>query len=51
MAGWRFFTFENNQTTVIGAPSIGWAIDYDDMVVYTSTPPNIDANGNPCIGP
>lgn len=26
-------------------------IDYDDIVIYNTTPPNIDAHGNPYIGP
>ncbi|MBI5543295.1 MAG: hypothetical protein HY901_05365 [Deltaproteobacteria bacterium] len=46
--GWRWFGFEENQN----APANGRAmsIDYDDMVVYNTPPPNRDAAGNPFIG-
>ena len=48
-AGFTWFDFQNNQAS----PSNGKVIyvDTDDMVVYTSTPPNRDASGNPYIGP
>lgn len=47
--GWIDFTFEENQNSVAsGAP---YSIDYDDMVIYNTTPPNVDANGKAFIGP
>jgi len=47
--GWEYFTFEDNQAY----PGNGGAmsVDYDDIVVYTTTPPGRDANNNPYIGP
>lgn len=47
--GWVSFKFEENQNSVAsGAP---YYIDYDDMVIYNTTPPNTDANGKAFIGP
>lgn len=46
--GWDHIIFEENQKYVSGGP---YAIDYDDMVVYNTTPPNVDTSGNPMIGP
>jgi hypothetical protein len=48
--GWRTITFENNQGYPIGAPPEGYTVDYDDMVIYNTPPPNRDANNNPYIG-
>ena len=47
--GWNYFDLHTNQN----APSNGKTmyIDYDDMTIYNTTPPNRDAAGNPYIGP
>lgn len=47
--GWSYFTFDSNQSSP--ANSKESYVDYDDMVVYSTTPPNLDTNGNPFIGP
>lgn len=47
--GWTFFQFNANCYD----PDNGDVayVDYDDIVVYNTTPPNTDASGNPYIGP
>ncbi len=48
-AGWKKFFFHENQNNPgNGRPMY---VDYDDMVIYNTTPPNRDAQGNPFIGP
>jgi len=47
--GVTWFDFQNNQASLANGRVI--YVDTDDMVVYTSTPPNRDASGNPYIGP
>lgn len=53
--GWKWFDFHNNQNAPANASGlIGQAtayVDYDDMMIYNTTPPNKDAQGNPFIGP
>ena len=54
-AGWGGFHFTSNQahTDNLNGPignSIAY-VDYDDMVIYNQTPPNVDEHGNPFIGP
>lgn len=54
-AWWKYFDFENNQryTDQMNGP-IGDKlayIDYDDMTIYNTVPPNKDSNWNPFIGP
>lgn len=46
--GWSEFVFEENGKYISDGP---WTVDYDDMVIYNSTPPNTDSGGNPFIGP
>lgn len=46
--GWDYFEFDSNQNAPIGGP---YYVDYDDMVIYNSPPPNLDANSNSFIGP
>lgn len=47
--GWTNFLVGSNQNT----PDNGRCmyVDYDDIVIYNSTPPNTDEHGNPFIGP
>lgn len=47
--GWENFEFLSNQKD----PGLerAYYVDYDDMAIYNSTPPNLDANGNSFIGP
>lgn len=45
--GWDHFYFEENQKYISNGP---WYVDYDDVVVYNTTPPNTDSYGNPMIG-
>ena len=47
--GWDYFHFLSNQKN----PGLErpYYVDVDDMVIYNTTPPNRDANGNPFIGP
>ena len=40
--------FHENQYSPSGGP---YYVDYDDMVIYDTTPPNVDAASNPMIGP
>lgn len=53
-AGWHWFDFHSNQNSVgnasgpIGLPYA--YVDYDDMAIYNTTPPNLDAKGNAFIG-
>jgi hypothetical protein len=53
--GWTHFIFNENQNSVSNANGpIGASVayvDYDDMAIYNTTPLNIDAHGNPFIGP
>lgn len=46
--GWDYFEFDSNQNAPIGGP---YYVDYDDMVIYNSPPPNVDVGGNSFIGP
>ncbi len=48
--GWLYFDFlENNQRTGLERP---YYVDFDDMVIYNTTPPNVDpVHGIPWIGP
>lgn len=46
--GWVNYQFHSNQATPGNGQAM--AVDYDDMAVYNSTPPNVDAFGNPFIG-
>lgn len=47
--GWTWFEMASNQN----APNNGRVeyVDYDDIIIYNQTPPNLDANGNSFIGP
>ena len=47
--GWVSMLIGSNQNK----PDNGrcMAVDYDDIVIYTETPPNTDPHGNPWIGP
>ena len=49
MEGWTNFGIGSNQNS----PDNGrcMAVDFDDVVVYNQTPPNLDAFGNAFIGP
>jgi hypothetical protein len=47
-AGWNYFHFHSNQNSPVYGP---YSVDYDDMVIYNTTPPNRDTEGNPFIGP
>lgn len=49
ISGWDYFNFLSNQKY----PDNGEAmyVDFDDMVVYNTTPPNTDDDGNAYIGP
>ena len=53
--GWFRILFNHNQNEVDnrnGPIGQSWGyVDFDDMVVYTEKPPNVDAHGNPFIGP
>ena len=53
--GWTLFTFSGNQRrpdNENGPIGVNYAYeDWDDMVIYNRTPPNIDNYGNPFIGP
>jgi hypothetical protein len=46
--GWTSMQISSNQAT----PENGHiaTVDYDDIVIYTTTPPNVDENGHPYIG-
>ena len=46
--GFTYFDFQNNQASLANGKAI--YVDTDDMVIYTSTPPKRDAQGNPYIG-
>ena len=47
--GWKEIEFEANQDS----PNNGGEryVDYTDLEIWDSTPPNVDANGDPWIGP
>ena len=53
--GWTWFDWHQNHNEIdntngpIGADYA--YVDYDDMVIYNQTPPNVDEHGNPFIGP
>jgi hypothetical protein len=47
-SGWRWMYGHHNQRNPSGGP---WYVDIDDMAIYFDTPPNIDLQGNPYIGP
>jgi hypothetical protein len=47
--GWTYFTFTSNSKS--SADTDGMYVDYDDITVYNTTPPNTDLDGNPFIGP
>ena len=55
LAGINRFTFDHNQNRIgnlLGPLGVDGAyVDVDDMVIYTQTPPNVDAHGNSFIGP
>ncbi|MEF3692434.1 MAG: hypothetical protein V3574_05270 [Candidatus Moraniibacteriota bacterium] len=48
--GWSWFDFTNNQADGQVNQALAY-VDYDDIVIYNSTPPNIDLEGNTFIGP
>jgi hypothetical protein len=48
-AGWTGTLIGSNQSTPDNGRDM--AVDFDDMVIYSTTPPNVDAAGNPFIGP
>ncbi|MBI5542580.1 MAG: fibronectin type III domain-containing protein [Deltaproteobacteria bacterium] len=48
--GWKWFNFDENQSQPDNPNGEGW-VDYDDIVIYNSPPPNRDPHGNPFIGP
>ncbi len=47
--GWEKLYFSSNQSFMV--PNVFPNVFYDDMVIYNTTPPNIDSYGNPFIGP
>lgn len=47
--GWTWLEFKSNQSS-LSTGKIAY-VDFDDMAIYNSTPPNRDAQGNPFIGP
>jgi hypothetical protein len=47
--GWTYFHFHSNQSLVNNGGAA--YVDYDDIAVYNSIPPSVDAHGNPFIGP
>ena len=46
--GWTRFTLGSNSEM---PTSHCKAVDYDDIAIYNTTPPNIDSEGNSYIGP
>jgi len=48
--GWQNFKIGENQGIPKNNGAV-MAVDYDDIVVYNTTPPGRDANNNPYIGP
>jgi len=49
IAGWTEILFDGNQS--LSGNNKEAFVDWDDMVIYNTTPPNKDAQGNPFIGP
>lgn len=47
-AGWVNMLIGSNQDAPANMNIL--AVDYDDIVIYNTTPPNVDANGNRFIG-
>lgn len=49
VSGWDYFDFLSNQKD----PGLARAyyVDFDDVVIYNTTPPNTDSEDNPYIGP
>lgn len=47
--GWPNILVGSNQATPNNSKCS--YVDYDDMIVYNTTPPSVDAEGNPFIGP
>lgn len=48
--GWKEITFFENQEPNAVGQTIAH-VDFDDIVIYNQPPPNVDAHGNPFIGP
>lgn len=51
MDGFREILIGSNTNGPVGAPDTNVAIRYDDFAIHKTTPPNVDASGNPFIGP
>ena len=49
ITGWPKILIGSNQKTVNSGSCIG--VDFDDVVIYNTTPPNTDSAGHPFIGP
>lgn len=47
--GWYFFEMKSNQNSPANGQDM--YVDIDDMAIYSTSPPNKDAQGNPMIGP
>ncbi|NTW27246.1 MAG: hypothetical protein HGA36_02910 [Candidatus Moranbacteria bacterium] len=47
--GWEYIKIGNNQAWSHNNRAV--YEDFDDIVIYNTTPPNLDTNGNPFIGP
>ncbi|MFC1639641.1 hypothetical protein ACFL3B_02640 [Gemmatimonadota bacterium] len=47
--GWTWLQIGSNQNSPDNGRIMN--VDYDDMVIYTTTPPNVDALGKTFIGP
>ncbi|KKP93458.1 MAG: hypothetical protein UR99_C0051G0001 [Candidatus Moranbacteria bacterium GW2011_GWD2_36_12] len=47
--GWDYFNFKSNQNWPNNGSEM--PIDFDDIIVFNNTPPNLDESGNPFIGP
>ena len=48
-SGWWEMLIGSNQNEPNGGRVFN--VDFDDIVIYTTTPPNLDVNGKPMIGP
>lgn len=48
--GWDKILFTSNHSALLNTDREMY-VDYDDMVIYNTTPPNLDAGGNAFIGP
>ena len=48
-SGWREFEIKSNQSSPVNGQVV--YVDFDDIVVYNTTPPNRDASGKAFIGP